>query len=127
MLLGCDVPLILRPCPDDEWVIVDACHVHSMMNGKALLGRLPDNINLVRHLAPVGRYFVSFRNRKTGEIGRHDARASALSSTWNVATHEMQEYYMYVNDETGEIWLDPWLSEGMLRERGVPVRTFKLV
>jgi hypothetical protein len=36
VLLGSDLPLILRPLPDDEWMIVDACHIHGLMSGEAL-------------------------------------------------------------------------------------------
>jgi hypothetical protein len=33
-----------------------------MMNGEALLGRLPDNINLVKRMVPVGSYLAAFRD-----------------------------------------------------------------
>jgi hypothetical protein len=71
----------------------------------------------------------AFRDHKTEAMTPLDPRAGALPLGWRLGEHEQQEYHsLYVNDETGEeTGSDPRLTSRALRERRVPVRTFKLV
>jgi hypothetical protein len=36
VLLGCHLPLILRPQPDGTYTVFGECYVHGMMKGKAM-------------------------------------------------------------------------------------------
>jgi hypothetical protein len=38
VLMGCDIPLVLRPCKNDLYQLVGECYVHGIMNGEAMEG-----------------------------------------------------------------------------------------
>ena len=128
ILLGCSHPLVLHPSAGEVWQVVGPCDIHGLMSGEAFLGPLPDHCGSVRR-----RVFSGFHNiyldRRSGEMMPHDPRADPLPPDWELIPHGMQDFYeVYVNTETGEATAyDPRLTSKALRERGVPMRTFKLV
>jgi hypothetical protein len=129
ILLGCNSSFILRALSDDSWLVVGACYIHSLANGEALIGPFSSQNDWVRRLAPDGAYFPVFRDQQTGEMTPHHPRAGPLPPEWALRDHDMHEFYEgYVNIETWEqSYFDPRLTSEALRERGVPMRTFKLV
>ena len=42
VLLGCDLPMLLRPTSESEYQVVGSCYVDGLMFGEALLGPLPE-------------------------------------------------------------------------------------
>jgi hypothetical protein len=99
------------------------------MSGEALRGDLPDHVRLVERVRPGVWYQAAFRDPKSGAMTPLDPGAGTLPLGWRLGEHEQQEYHnLYFNDETEkEPGSDPWLTSRALRERGIPVRTFKLV
>jgi hypothetical protein len=133
VLLGCQVPLILRPSPGGRYQVVGECYVHGYMNGEALLGPLPTHYERVAQVAPdSGLEFAAYVNRRTEEVHVQDPRLSSLPKTWRFKSHDKEHLYSWiVNDETGEGYgdpgLDPRLTPKALKERGVDLKEFTLI
>ncbi|KAI4221592.1 MAG: hypothetical protein L6R36_006800 [Xanthoria steineri] len=130
VVLGCNVPLVLRPRDSLNHEVVGECYMDSIMAGEALLGELPRNWTLVhkkfRHHH--GSYVV-FLDRDTGETHVEDPRRGALPAGWRIKNHDRDDAYnWYGNDITGEVSdLDPRLEPDALRARGVDLQEFRLV
>ncbi|KAH7419577.1 heterokaryon incompatibility protein-domain-containing protein [Cadophora sp. MPI-SDFR-AT-0126] len=141
-LLGCSVPLILRPRPDclHEFHVVGECHVPGIMNAEAFLGQLP----LGWTKRKIRRHNGVFILYEQGNIKtQKDPRINALPSGWRIM-FGTQEHPLEVepepedenqltrkwfqNVQTGDrTYFNPALTPERLRERGVDIRDFKLV
>ncbi|KAL2064409.1 hypothetical protein VTL71DRAFT_4903 [Oculimacula yallundae] len=141
VLLGCRVPLILRPDPDNEalCVVVGACYVPGIMNAEALLGSLPPEWTRKCILSKAG-YLLNIYEQGSIKT-QQDPRASALPQGWRVMFGTFQDPLVdeledekdwdglwYENLETGQRTShDPRLTPELLRERGVDIQEFKIV
>ena len=130
ILLGCQSPLVLRPCGDGYYKVVGECYIDGFTNGAAVLGPLPSNWQLV------GRYFEEyldhhnvFLNHQTGEFQPEDPRLGPLPAGWYISDHRRKDAWIrYANYETGKVThFDPRMTPEALRARGVEMREFQLV
>ncbi|PVH80079.1 hypothetical protein DL98DRAFT_572177 [Cadophora sp. DSE1049] len=140
VMLGCEVPLVLRPQPDcvDNFQVVGECYVPGIMTAEALLGQLPPGWTKRKFLWN-GNFVILYEqgNIKT----QKDPRIPALPSGWRImfGTYENPlevepedekewDWRWFENLETGErTRFNPAMTPELLRERGVDIREFKLV
>ena len=133
VLIGCNVPLVLRPTGSNDHKVVGECYVHGMMDGAAFLGPLPSNWRRVfRYVSESRRFFAVFVNKVTGEIRAEDPRLGVLPLPrgWHMISYSLDHVCnMFTNDDAGAgyVWWDPRLEPQSLRERGVDLQDFRLV
>ena len=129
-LLGCQSPLILRPCGDGYHKVVGECYIDDFMDGAACLGPLPNRWQLVkRHFEEFSSSYSAFLNHQTGEFQIEDPRLGPLPAGWYISDHKKKDAYnRYANDETRErSWSDPRMRPEALKARGTDVREYRLV
>ncbi len=129
IILGCDIPLILRPDEYGRYSVIGVCYVHGFMDGAALLGPLPRMWKHVSRYDTVALgYWDAFINQETGETQVEDPRMGPLPTGWQICSHENESgYNKYSNPETGERTIfDPRMSPEALRARGVDLQDFRL-
>ena len=130
IILGCQSPLVLRPCKDGYHKVVGECYIDGFMNGAAFLGPLPSNWQSVwRYFEEFSNYYDAFLNHQTGESQIEDPRLGPLPAGWYISDHEKKNAYnIYAKDETREeTWLDPRMTPEALTARGVELTEFQLV
>ena len=129
VLLGCHLPLVMRPA-GSKYRIVGAAYCDWFMRGEALLGGFPTEWEAVYRLHREG-YHLVYRNTVTGEIQLDDPRLDLveLPPGWKKQEHaRMHMYNRYENKDTGKTWHpDPRLTTSALRERGVDMKTFEII
>jgi hypothetical protein len=87
VLLGCDVPMILRPNEEERFSIVGECYCHGIMDGAALLGPLPEGFEFVLNFYQRwGGYFPAYVDRQNGKVQWEDPRLAGhpFPSPWRV-------------------------------------------
>ena len=120
VLLGCNVPMLLRPAANSQYEVVGSCYVHGLMDGEASLGPAPE------HFQPIdvwnerkSLYSRGFLDHRTGKVQYKDPRLKSLPE-----------------DDSGEatqIWRFPdgsqqrRLTPEMIKKRGVKLQTFDLI
>lgn len=104
ILLGCDVPLLLRPAQNHRFQVVGQCYVHGLMYGEAFLGPLPEHYQVVIAFEDKA-YHLRFLNNRTREIQKNDPRRGSPR-----------------NDEP-----HPRLTPELIEKRGVKLQTFDLI
>ena len=126
VLLGCQSPLVLRPCGDGNHEVVGECYIDGFMEGAACLGLLPSKWQLVlRYFENNPGYSVAFLDHQTGEFQVEDPRLGPLPAGWYLCDHAIT---VYANDETGEATeFDSRMTPEALTARGVDVKEFQLV
>lgn len=126
-LLGSSNLLVLRPLSDNLWQVVGLCYVERFMSGEAFYGPLPEDLRVVRQSTRTG-VFPMFLDQKSDKMTPRDPRGP-LPPGWEF--HEdcgQDSFEIYHNIETSEVTgFDPRLTYKQLLNRGVPMRTFKLV
>ena len=108
VLLGCQVPMLLRPSPNHQFQVVGECYVYGLMDGEALVGPLPDHYKFVLVRDPIT--FVNrnaFLDHRTGKVQYNDPRLESVPNY----------------DENHR----PNLTPEMIEQRGVKLRTFDLI
>ena len=129
-LLGCQSPLILRPCGDGSHKVVGECYIDGFMDGAACLGPLPSNWQLVeRYFEEYSTYYDAYFNQQTREFHIEDPRLGPLPAGWYISDHDEKDAYnIYANRETREeTEFDPRMTPEALTARGVELREFQLV
>ncbi|KAI1387256.1 HET-domain-containing protein [Hypoxylon trugodes] len=137
VILGCETPMLLRPTPTGDYIVVGDCYVHGIMFGEALLGPFPESWKFILHREGEedGQYRVCFVNTDTGVKRTDDPRLDEIPLPpewepieWNRTTADPLHYRKFWNRETGEeINSDPRLFPEALVGRGVPLETITLV
>ena len=130
ILLGCQTPLVLRPCGDGYDKVVGECYIDGFMDGAACLGPLPSQWQLLyRYFEEYMSHYPAFFNHQTGEFQPEDPRRGPLPAGWYISDHEEKDIWnLYANDETGEETdFDPRMTPEALTARGVELREFQLV
>ena len=130
VLLGCQTPLVLRPCGDESHKVVGECYIDGFMDGAACLGPLPNKWQLVsRYFEEYSDNYYAFLDHQTGEFETEDPRLGPLPARWYVSDHEEKDAWnIYANDETGEeTEFDPRMTPEALTARGVELREYQLV
>lgn len=120
VLLGCDVPMLLRPAPNLRYQVVGACFIHGLMQGEAFLGPFPDHYQSIRIMEEGdGVRYNGFLNRQTGKTQYRDPRYEAPLE------NDDGDHFM--------IWKYPdgsqsrRLTAKMLEGRGVKLQNFDLI
>lgn len=111
--LGCDALIALRPVGSgDQFQVVGESFLYGMVQGEAMLGQLPDNVEaLYRNHSATG-YRPAYRNKITQEISWLDPRFKRLGISVR-------------NDE--DAGLPFGVESAELAAAGVPVRHFDFV
>ncbi|KAI1413745.1 HET-domain-containing protein [Hypoxylon sp. FL1857] len=108
VILGCDLPLLLRPLGNDKFKLVGPCFVPSLNHGEALLGPLPENIQVV---------YLGYKDVLSGEISREDPRLKSLPV-------DLTDFHRHLSQKPGAvIHVEPEI----LREHGVDLTYFDII
>lgn len=132
VILGCPLPMILRPHSSGRYQVVGPTYIHGLMDAEGILGKLPPDY-VVEVGASSGWYGgFTFRNIKTNISVEEDPRLGDLPPAWirmeAVRTAEDPLHFVrYRNLATGKtINGDPRLLPEALRARDVPLKPLNL-
>ncbi|KAK8131221.1 HET-domain-containing protein [Apiospora sp. TS-2023a] len=80
VLVGCAIPILLRPGTDGTFAVIGECFMLSSTGGQALIGKLPGGVrgSWVLRNPEKGVYSYAFINIDTGETSREDPRLEQL-------------------------------------------------
>jgi len=139
VLLGCPVPMILRPNGEEKFFVVGECYCHGIMDGAALLGPLPEGFEFVWSFIQ-GRDRATYMNRCNGEVQMEDPRLTGrtLPPRWRIDTCNKDGvesaralYFVEENDDGTEKKrtdiFDPRMTSEELSQRGTPLAKFTLI
>ncbi|KAL8942667.1 MAG: hypothetical protein Q9216_001521 [Gyalolechia sp. 2 TL-2023] len=130
ILLSCQSPMILRPEPPGEFLVIGECYIHDFMDGEAFLGPFP------KDWQRVFRYDEATQSTRDAFIDRdrdicqiEDPRLGPLPEGWFVQEHSMQHLFTRYGDSTRGFAsiFDPRMMSTALRRRGIELKEFKLV
>ncbi|KAG4435168.1 hypothetical protein IFR05_009337 [Cadophora sp. M221] len=141
VILGCAVPLVLRPDQDNKesFRVVGECYVPGIMNAEGILGSFPPGWTKRKLFSKDESVLMVYEQGiiKT----QRDPRASTLPLGWKVMfgtkdcplENELEDERewdlpLFMNEDTGETTVyDPRLTPELLKQRGVDIREFRLV
>ncbi|KAF2166902.1 hypothetical protein M409DRAFT_22954 [Zasmidium cellare ATCC 36951] len=133
VILGCPLPMILRPHSSGRYQVVGPAYIHGLMDAEGVLGSLPQSV-VVQVGASSGWYGgVTFRNLATNETVSEDPRLGEVPSSWvrikaDRTPNDPLHFVRFRDLATGKtINGDPRLLPDHLRARGVPLKPLKLV
>lgn len=109
VLLGCDVPLVIRRLEASSTVhlIVGECYIDSFMDGEALLGPLPTDYKKVwKYIEESFGISPTYRDERTSESSRDDPR-------WELVLGKDYEERHPREDMSMEDWDALFVSEVM--------------
>ena len=123
VLLGCPVPLVLRPTDDGCFEVVGYCYIHGYGDGEAFFGPLPAGWSRVH-----GKYGVCFVERSTGKKQFTDPRLGELPDGWQmISDNGVKQRPWFFDSSTGKSTRDdPRKSAEAIRARGVDLRIILL-
>ncbi|KAI8627852.1 heterokaryon incompatibility protein-domain-containing protein [Xylariaceae sp. FL1651] len=135
VILGCELPLVVRPAPEDRFTVVGQCYIHGIMQGEALLGPLPTPWSVKVKLEGDVKYRPRYFNTETNLEVKEDPRLTAIpvAPEWEQIRHpwtrdDPLNVVIYRNHSTGEeINCDPRMLPDALTARGVKVETISLI
>lgn len=146
VLLGYAYPVAIRPIftlpnsADRTFRVVGPAYVHGLMDGEGILGPLPLPWTLVvRNPSNLQTSYTavtanpSFYNQETRQHERQDPRLGLPGTQWQSFSAEDEarlgtSVLSYKHIATGRlINYDPNLTAGILKSRGVPIKTITLV
>ncbi|CAJ2505370.1 Uu.00g127640.m01.CDS01 [Anthostomella pinea] len=135
VVLGCNIPMRLRPCRTGEYAVVGDCYVHGIMDGEALLGAVSSHWSFRVVQEPDGEIRAYYRNTDTGVKTTDDPRLAGipLPPEWEPMKREWTRAdpvgcRWFRNTQTGKIVnSDPRLFPETLIDRGVELRTITLL
>ncbi len=135
VILGCPLPIALRPTPEGAYRVLGPSHVHGVVDGEGFLGPLPENYSVKVVYDPDGLLRPRFKNEETGVQSIDDPRLANWPVPedwepieWTRTREDPMICVKYKNKSTGEIInSDPRLTPEILKSRGVLVKTISLV
>jgi hypothetical protein len=133
VLLGCQVPIILRPTNNtSQYQVVGEAYFQSVMHQEALLGSLPEHFENIQQVDQDGSTSLVYRNLETGSVEVEDPRLVDvdLPRGWRRGSDPSRAYHgRFLNDHTGEItWRrDPRITIEFLKGMGVDLKVFDLI
>ncbi|KAH8885373.1 HET-domain-containing protein [Thozetella sp. PMI_491] len=134
VLLGCHMPIILRPQSAGSYRVVGAAYAHGLGDGEALLGPLPSPWTFRwKSERPDSRQEIPvFQIIESGEVTHDDPRLGDLPPGWEQVQISLESTErnacVFKNVDTGVIIKgDPRLLPEKLVDRGVKIVTFSLV
>ena len=120
ILLGRNMPMLLRPIANSQYQVVGECYVHGLMNGEAFLGPISEYFQPITVFDEGRRrYYGGFLDHRTGKTQYNDPRVESLPKD--------------NTEEAVPMWLLPdgsherRLMPEMIEKRGVKLQTFDLV
>lgn len=116
VILGCSLPMILRPADSGHYNVVGACYVCGLNDGEAVLGPMPQGYRFVQMWDGEG-YVESFINEETGEALEEDPRLE----TW--PTGDLTRFMATSGSISERIVVDL----KYLRDRGINATYIELV
>ncbi|CZR51234.1 uncharacterized protein PAC_01109 [Phialocephala subalpina] len=136
VLLGCNLPLVLRPTASGQFQVVGECHVHGLCDTEALLGPLSKEWTIeIQDASLEGTGWPTFVNIRTNMRTWQDPRLPPLPPEWEGIPHpELSSsstgslFYRFKSNVTAKTTkFDPRLSLKTLEERGAKLRKFQLI
>lgn len=133
VLLGCDVPMLLRSRNDGAFEVIGACYTQGLSDSFALLGPLPEDWEMTIDYADYDIARYHFVNTVTSEETDRDPRLAPLPEEWEQykrpwTQDDPEAFICFRNKVTGEeITYDPRMEPDALRARGVNIEQFDLV
>ena len=126
ILVGFNVPLILRPTGAGKTLLVGPCFIWGAMQGECLLWPLPLYTYMVQvacgdPLEPKFSIARGFRNSRAGETYFLDNRLMSLPKL------SLDDFYRYRRQLRETPWADFILNLEILRRPGVNTRYFTLI
>ena len=115
VLLGCTMPLVLRPTSGLQYKVVGECHVHGLQEGEAFLGPLPDEYQPI--LIWDQAYYSAFIDKRTGDIQYEDPRLE--DGDWDTS----ERAPIRLHDGLISLKVTP----NILKRRGVNVQSIDLI
>lgn len=128
VILGCDLPMVLRRSTDNALRIVGPCFIHGLMNGEAVLGPLPSTTQLRVAANNDGIFQPQYMDSRTSALSYEDPRLAHVPvpkdweavEQWQWTRDDPIQCVRYRNVVTGEVInTDPRMSVEALRLRGV--------
>ena len=120
ILLGCDLPMLLRPTSESQYQVVGPCYVHGLMNGEAFLGPIPEHFQWIDVFEePKRQFFRGLLDRRTGKTQYNDPRIESLPED------DSDEAVPMIRSPDGS--QQRYLTPEMIERRGVKLQTFDLV
>lgn len=130
ILLGCRMPLILRPASGSHYEVVCAAHIHGLMDSEALLGPLPVPWKGITCVDDRGIHWRNFLDTSTGAITTEDPRLGKdFPHEWAFVRHDLEEFYpiFQKGQSSRTTWEDPRMTSQALKERGVHLEVISLI
>ena len=126
VLLGCNVPMIIRAVPDGSYKIIGESYVSGLDNNEALLGPLPGGFKeVMQYDAKSREYCWAFLHTESGKIEIEDPRLrTELPPGWRRGIDAKGYFWDHFSHESApDAWSahDPRLTKSELLKRGVPL------
>ncbi|KAI0121663.1 heterokaryon incompatibility protein-domain-containing protein [Xylariales sp. AK1849] len=127
ILLGCEIPVILRQTPRNTYELASSCYMHGVMDGETVLGPLQQPWE-IRNKRFGDQHVTTYYNTETDVWQSEDPRLKAIPlppewepMDWKRTRDDPSNCCMFRNRITGEVInSDPRLSMEALNERGLP-------
>ncbi|RYP71140.1 hypothetical protein DL769_004751 [Monosporascus sp. CRB-8-3] len=126
VILGCEVPTVLRPIPGKGFAVIGQSYVHGIMEGEALLGPLPSPWVVKVRADSDGKYRPRYVNMDLNIEARDDPRLvntpmppewERIEHTWN-RDDPLNVVKLRNRLTTEETNADPRMLPAALRARG---------
>ncbi|EXL76500.1 hypothetical protein FOPG_08773 [Fusarium oxysporum f. sp. conglutinans race 2 54008] len=132
ILLGSDVPLLLRPTGEGKFLVVGQCFVPGLMDAEAILGPLPQGWTIQMRHSYNGREATWFINTLSGLETIEDPRLPILPPDWEVihrrsGPDDPDFLRNFRNNVTGEVINHDPRVLPMLKSRDIPLRKIQLI
>ncbi|KAF4996974.1 hypothetical protein FGRMN_4192 [Fusarium graminum] len=133
VLLGTNVPLVLRPVSADQFRLVGECCIHGLQDATGILGLLPPGWSVQAHFDPSGQAKYSYHDGESGTASEDDPRLPPLPD------HLQKRELLRITDDpiVAEIFEDcqtgskmkhdPRMTADALRGRGCNIVAFDIV
>ncbi|TGO40538.1 hypothetical protein BHYA_0035g00120 [Botrytis hyacinthi] len=130
ILLGTELPIVLRPTPSGDFLVVGSYFIHGLMDGEALLGPIPSPWKTELYRRKDSGYSTHFV--KPNEKTLDDPRLPPLPPEWVEVNRDDGPWPIgrsfFKNVVTGETMdSDPRMLPQALMKRGVKLRKFRLI
>ncbi|KAK6606664.1 hypothetical protein H4I95_04313 [Botrytis cinerea] len=130
VLLGTELPIVLRPTKSGEFLVVGSYFIHGLMDGEALLGPIPSPWKTELYRRKDSGYSTHFV--KPNEKTLDDPRLPPLPFEWVEVNRDDGPWpigkYHFRNTVTGESMdSDPRMLPDALVKRGVNLQKFRLI
>lgn len=116
VLLGLNVPLVVRPVEEGRFRVVGEAYVPGTSKGEILFGPLPEGIQAIG-VTSEGTYHFGFKNQHTGDVSFEDPRFRSLP------INPTENRGKTSSDKGSGIYIEP----DILRQKGVDLRHLDLI